>query len=428
MDLMHNARLKRYPDGSGEILIGSRPFGGGSVSRLPSFADDGEPPFRYSDDEARYADMERDAIQAGDDVRSLAENAAIQQQRSILRSVRRAKKAVKDLARSNDWAYFVTLTLSPEKVNRYDPEEVLRHLRHWLGNNVRRKGLVYVLVPEHHKDGAIHFHGLFNDALSAVDSGTMSVPGRKAPVKVRSDAHRTALERAGGHAVYNLPDWGWGFSTAIQLYGEKDRAINYVCKYIGKEMEDGAPAKIGGRWYYSGGSLLRPTVEWFDVDVRDYEKTPGWFQPEDYPYAWFLAMRVTSEGEVLPPYSRPVEENAKHGSAEECPEGTSGPARSSAGPADPATREIQSRAADPSEQASGLGSLCLTAAPAPGPIPEIIRDPKGRSWATRRILEKNRHLTFLGLSSQARAPAAQPAQTDSQDYDQLILFGKDECL
>lgn len=310
---VHNARIKRYPDGSAELLVGSRPFGGGNIEVRPSLED--EPiwsPYVSPEDlaEQAYARLERDAIAAGDEGPSLADNAAACRAAAVRRSVRRARKAVQDLARSNDWTYFVTLTLDAAKVDRYEPVEVLRHLRHWLGNNVRRKGLRYVLVPEHHKDGALHFHGLFNDALEAVDSGTVSVPGRKAPVKVRSEAHRAALEAQGGHPVYNLPGWGWGFSTAIQLYGEKDAAIAYVCKYIGKEMTSpsggqfGTPSKVGGRWYYSGGDLQRPTVEWFDVDVRDWEDCPGWYSPESFPAGRFLTLRITAEGEVIPPYSK----------------------------------------------------------------------------------------------------------------------------
>lgn len=422
VELMHNARLKHYPDGSAELLIGSRPFGGGNVSRLPAYCDDGFPPFRYSSDEERveqaYISLERDAIQAGDDVRSLDENAAECARHRLVRSVRRAKKTVRDLARSNDWAFFVTLTLSPEKVNRYDAGEVLRHLRHWLGNNVRRKGLAYVLVPEHHKDGAIHFHGLFNDALAAVDSGTVSLPGRKAPVKARSEAHKAALLASGGHIVYNLPGWGWGFSTAIQLYGEKDRAINYVCKYIGKEMEDGSPEKIGGRWYYSGGALRRPVVEWFDVDVRDYQDWDGWFSPEDYPYAQFLCRRISSEGEMIDPdYSRtnvsretPVSGRtcAEHRSARNAPEGLSDPRGSSTDCAD-------------------------SSAPLDPPPPAFAcsrseNPPSFFAHAPRAQLPQDSHFTFSGLSSRARAPATQPLRRGGENNDQLNLFGKDVCL
>lgn len=405
MELCHNARIKRYPDGSAELLIGSRPFGGGNISRLPAYLEDGEPRFlRFESGEERaereYRELERDAIGLGEDVYSLEGNAAACHAASVRRSVRRARKAVRDIARSNDWAYFVTLTLDPERVDRYDFAAIWKHLRHWLGNCVRRKGLAYLLVPEHHKDGAIHFHGFFNDALEAVDSGTMSVPGRKAPVRVRSEAQRAAFERMGGHTVYNLPDWGWGFSTAIQLYGERDSAISYVCKYIGKEMggPDAVPEKIGGRWYYSGGALERPTVEWFDVDLRDWENLPGWYQPEAYPYASFLTLRITAEGEILPPYiSETVdrtnvsrETDAKHDRDSDQPlkEGVTIVPEHSADHDAGAAVEMRLR-----ESFAGAGQPQCTTLETTRPA----RNPANFS-----------HLTNSGLSSRLEPPAPQP--------------------
>lgn len=136
----------------------------------------------------------------------------------------------------------VTLTLDPARVNRYDVREVTRHLNHWLDNQVRRKGLAYVLVPERHKDGAIHFHGFFNDALEARDSGTVSLPGQKAPRRPRSARQRAKWLEDGGNPSTTFPAGSWGFTTAIELYGEYDRAVSYVCKYIGKEL---APSPNG---------------------------------------------------------------------------------------------------------------------------------------------------------------------------------------
>lgn len=185
------------------------------------------------------------------------------------RAQRRARVAVRDLGLCNDWEYFVTLTLDPARINRYDPAEVVRHLNHWLDNRVRRDGLCYVLVPEHHRDGAIHFHGFFNGALAAVDSG-----------------HKDD----GGHPIYNLPAWGWGFSTAIRLYGERAAAVGYCCKYIAKQQE-----KIGGRWYYSGGALRRPEVSWSDVDFEALLQEEGAepFQIEALPWNQFLRLRTS---------------------------------------------------------------------------------------------------------------------------------------
>lgn len=176
------------------------------------------------------------------------------------RSKRRARSAVFDLAMSNDFRFFVTLTLDKKQVDRYDPAAVTRKLNVWLDNQVRRKGLKYVLVPELHKDGAIHFHGLFNDALRVIDSGTIDI-GTGKPRKPRSARQREEWISAGGHVIYNLPGWSLGYTTAIELYGERAQAVNYVCKYITKAQE-----KIGGRWYYSGGDLARPDTVLFDVE------------------------------------------------------------------------------------------------------------------------------------------------------------------
>ncbi len=185
----------------------------------------------------------------------------------VERAKRRARSNVYDLALCNDFKYFVTLTLDGDKIDRYDPAEVTRHLSYWLDNHVRRHGLKYVLVPELHKDGAIHFHGFFNDALSVVDSGTILPPGGGRPRRPRSPAQRAAWLELGGKVIYNLPRWGWGFSTAVELTGERRRAIAYVCKYITK-----GDHKIGGRWYYSGGDLRRPVVYLCNVDFDSFRE------------------------------------------------------------------------------------------------------------------------------------------------------------
>ena len=273
MKLSHNCRIKKYPDGSVDIVASRRAFGGGEVQR-PAPHDD-EPWFipwsEYVPPEERkereYALLERQAI-AADGGDPLAEARA---QRSRERATRRARVAVRDLGLCNEWAYFVTLTLDRRRIDRYDAAEVVHHLNGWLDNRVRRDGLAYVLVPERHKDGAIHFHGFFNAALPVVDSG-----------------HKDS----GGHAVYNLPAWGWGFSTAIALYGDRAAAVGYCCKYVAKQQE-----KIGGRWYYSGGELRRPDVEWTDVDFDELCTVDGAqpFAIDGLPHSEFVRLRLTSQ-------------------------------------------------------------------------------------------------------------------------------------
>jgi hypothetical protein len=210
--------------------------------------------------EAEYAEAEAAGryLSDGDEVPSDRKN--------ITRAVRRARARVRTLAMANSFDYFVTLTLDAAKVDRYDPDAIIRKMVVWLSNRVQRQGLRYILVPERHKDGAIHFHGFFNNVLNIVDSGTITRPGGK-PRRPRSAADRAAMMAAGGHIVYNVTDWPFGFSTAIELYGEYTAAVSYVCKYIGKQTEGEMPERIGGRWYYSGGELAEPQTHYFDMDI-----------------------------------------------------------------------------------------------------------------------------------------------------------------
>ena len=199
-------------------------------------------------------------------------------QGSLERSMRRAKANVRRLALANDFKYFVTLTLDPAKVDAQDGKAVVQKLNAWASNAVQRNGLKYILVPERHKKGGIHFHGFFNDAFPVIDSGTMRLPWAKRPRRWKTEEQRNEWLKAGGKIVYNLPGWALCFTTALELYGEYPAAVFYVCKYIGK---DGT--KPAGRWYYSGGALEMPKVEYFDLSPAELSAEYGQKVIEIYP-------------------------------------------------------------------------------------------------------------------------------------------------
>lgn len=188
----------------------------------------------------------------------------------LLRSMRRAKAQLRRLALANDFKYFVTLTIDPAKVDSCDGAAVVKKLNTWCSNMVQRNGLLYILVPERHKKGGIHFHGFFNDALPAVDSGTLRPPKGGRPRRPRSKAQREEWLANGWTVVYNLPSWSLGFTTALELYGEYPAAVAYVCKYIGKDGE-----KPAGRWYYSGGDLKEPRVQYAEISPRELVEQYG---------------------------------------------------------------------------------------------------------------------------------------------------------
>ena len=230
-EISHTARIKRYAGGRYEILACDKPV------------------FRETGWEEVNPAERAQRTGAGD----------------VARAVRRAKSSLRDIALCNPMTYFITLTLDRREVDRYDAAAMQRRLNVWLSNQVQRRGLAYVLVPELHKDGALHYHGLINAALPVVDSGTVIPAGGGKPRRPR----RGDLD---SRTVYNLPGWKYGFSTALELVGDYGRAVSYVCKYIGKNLG----GKIGGRWYLSGGALLRPQIEYADVDIRELEDAGGY--------------------------------------------------------------------------------------------------------------------------------------------------------
>lgn len=194
---------------------------------------------------------------------------------NLARSKRRAVSRIRDIIMCNDFDCFVTLTLDGSQIDRTDYSAVIKKLNTFLDNRVRRSGLRYVGVPELHKKGGLHFHLLCNSgALRLIDSGTVSVAGHKRPIKV-STADRLHVPLDKRHVVYNIPDWTLGFSTAIMTYGETAAVARYIGKYITKGAE-----KIGGRWYYSGGSLSEPVCLYERGGFSDFTEFTYQFECE----------------------------------------------------------------------------------------------------------------------------------------------------
>lgn len=254
-DVCYPCRVTLYPDGYYEELVCSS-----AVFHEPGWEPAGR---RAAQKPPRGAEEAPEGAEAagigGDDTGAPVD---------LLRAVRRASANIRRLTHCADMRYFVTLTLDPQRIDRFDPDTVVRRLGQWCSDRVKRDGLCYVLVAEHHKDGAIHFHGFINDALEMVDSGTVRRPGHKKPCKPRSKRQRAQWLADGGQVVYNLPAWKLGFSTAIELYGDKDAAISYTCKYLTKELRTGG--KIGGRWYYHGGKFAEPIRQYYEnICIQD---------------------------------------------------------------------------------------------------------------------------------------------------------------
>lgn len=229
-----NGRVKIAPNGGVlEILYTSKPV----------FNCGGFEPQNTSDKKPNFWCQQEAEIEAEIEAAEAKEKTPNAQARA------RAYKRVFDYSMCNEGVFdlFITMTCDGAKVDRYDIDKVYwDKLRHFLDNRVQRKGLKYIIVPELHKDGAVHFHGLINSgAVQLKDSG--------------HKVWKRGLSR--GKHIYNIADWKVGFTTAVKLSGDHENVAKYITKYITKQTSGGM---IGGRYYYHGGKLLQPKYHYLN--------------------------------------------------------------------------------------------------------------------------------------------------------------------
>ena len=174
-------------------------------------------------------------------------------------SINRSIQTIYKYAQANRWEYFVTLTFKRDvDVNVYDYSDCVKKLTKWL-NNQRRKcpDLKYLFVPEMHKDGAFHFHGLIAnaDGLTYSDSGRVAI-GNKAYKRTKENQHFPT--------IYNLDNWKYGFSTATAVVSSC-KSASYICKYITKDLIQGIGKR---RRFYPSNNLDLPeeSEHLFDMD------------------------------------------------------------------------------------------------------------------------------------------------------------------
>lgn len=184
-------------------------------------------------------------------------------ERALAVSRARAKAAVRDIALCNRFSYFFTWTLSPDKIDRYDAEQVGKAVQNFLKNASYRKDFSYLCVPELHRDGAIHLHGLCNLGSVKIERATNAHTGK-------------ALSTDSGQPIYNMTDWSLGHSTCIPIDEHYERTCNYLAKYFTKDSR-----KIFGKWYLSSRNLTKhPPVSLiaggmdYDAFVADNPQSP----------------------------------------------------------------------------------------------------------------------------------------------------------
>lgn len=170
---------------------------------------------------------------------------------NIYRNLRAARVKAFDYILSNPCLNaFVTFTYNPENIDDCTSyEDCYKTLSNWLENRVKRNNLKYVIVPERHKKGGIHFHGVLNKEALKIEKSLNPYTGMQI--------------KRNGRIIYNLSDWKKnGFSTVEIIgkgNGDRDAVAKYVFKYMTKEQ-----VKIGGRYFLHGGKLNTPIYKYSD--------------------------------------------------------------------------------------------------------------------------------------------------------------------
>jgi len=152
---------------------------------------------------------------------------------SYEKSSKRAKDNFYGYALSNEWKYFITLTVNPNKYGKNDIER-----KRYLANALKvikyyDSAAKYLGVSERHhnsryggeNNNTLHFH--FLASFEIVEALTPAI----------NQKTNELIYSKSGSQVYNFAEkyWKYGFSTIVPIGADKDSqesVISYLCKYM----------------------------------------------------------------------------------------------------------------------------------------------------------------------------------------------------
>lgn len=171
------------------------------------------------------------------------------------------KRRIKEYALTNSFQWFATLTINPSKINSHDYDKAKTTLLKWCRLLRDRYGKFnYLIIPELHKSGAVHFHALFSDIPA--DFIEARHPKTDKPI-IRNNRQ-----------VYTLNDWKYGFSECENV-DSPERTASYITKYMTKDLMTDKSMYRKKRYFISKG-LKKPQISFEMKDNTELEKfTPN---------------------------------------------------------------------------------------------------------------------------------------------------------
>lgn len=180
-------------------------------------------------------------------------------------SLSRSKRNIRDLVLCNRFEYFCTFTFDAQKVDRYNYGECQKKLRKFFNHFKDRYApdFLYLIIPEFHKDGAVHFHGL----CSGFPDGELIKPDK---VFKRVDGQLTMVPNTRGYLDWPRYHKSFGVFNCSKIRNY-DACAFYITKYVTKDLAD---MEKGKRVYMCSAGLNRPNL------VFDTDDVPLLFKPE----------------------------------------------------------------------------------------------------------------------------------------------------
>lgn len=168
-------------------------------------------------------------------------------------SLSRTKSIIFELAMCNDWEYFVTLTLNPEYHDRSDLNTYKKKLSTWIKNynRLHETKIKYLLIPEQHKDGNWHMHGLIMKL--PIEHLQEFKAEQNLPLKMLK-----AIVK--GYIIYNWPAYAKAFGyISISKIRNAESVSKYITKYITKDLVK-SRISLNDHLYYASQGLKRAEI------------------------------------------------------------------------------------------------------------------------------------------------------------------------
>ena len=170
------------------------------------------------------------------------------------RSIRRTRQLISDIIACNRFDLWCTFTFDCKKCpvkcdnkpcscprdlcRRFDVDFCKFRMQSWLHKQkLRNPSFAYIIVPEFHKNGALHFHAFVKDSVAAL------IPTGR----VQS-----------GKPVMKFLNCNLGINHVIDISDGNDNDHNSIAQYMQKYIKKDMPVFRGKKRYFCSQDLIRP--------------------------------------------------------------------------------------------------------------------------------------------------------------------------